>query len=209
MEITFDILKQIPRLIKELLEIVQAPIEKRRERRAAFYDTEIAPIHESMKAIHQDYMAAFTELLELLEAGSTIPRTVELLKKKRLVYVTKRQDLVAYAAAIKDLRRRGYLRNREMAALHNYAECIQEYFLGASPVDKRVSWYTRFIEEFELWIRLDVSPFSLSGFKTITSNGSPVSLVQRAYVEALHHDMPQAWRKYSEAFQHLGLELRR
>jgi hypothetical protein len=60
MEITFDVFKQIPRLIKELLEITQAPGEKRHERRVAFFNTEIAPIHESMKAIHQDYMAAFS-----------------------------------------------------------------------------------------------------------------------------------------------------
>jgi hypothetical protein len=209
MEITFDILKQIPRLIKELLEIVQSPGEKRHERRATFFNTEIAPIHESMKAIHQDYMAAFTELLELLEAGSTIPRTIELLKKRRLVLVTTRQDMAAYSTTIKDIQRRGYLRNREVAALHDYAEGIRKYFQGASPVDMRVSWYSAFIDEFESLVRRGVSPFSLSGFDSIVSNGSPVSLVRRAYAEALHHDLPQAWKEYSEAFQHLGLELRR
>ncbi len=209
MDVTFDILKQIPHLIKELLEIVQAPGEKHRERRAAFFNTEIAPIHESMKAIHQDYMATFAELLELLEAGSTIPRTIELLKKKRLVLVTTRQDMEAYATAIKDLQKRGYLRNREVSALHDYAEGIRKYFQGASPVDMRVTWYSAFIAEFESLVRQGVSPFSVASFESISSNGSPVSLVKRAYAEALHRDLPQAWKVYSEAFQHLGLELRR
>jgi hypothetical protein len=209
MEITFDILKQIPRLIKELLEIVQAPGEEHRERRVAFFNTEIAPIHESMKAIHQDYVAAFTELLELLQTDSSIPRTIELLKKKRLVLVTTRQDMEAYATATKDLQRRGYLRNREIAALNGYAEGIRKYFQAASPVDRRVSWYSDFIDEFEALVRRGVSPFTLPGFDSIASNGSPVSLVQRAYAEALHHDLPQAWKEYSERFQQLGLELRR
>jgi hypothetical protein len=93
--------------------------------------------------------------------------------------------------------------------LHDYAEGIKEYFKGASPVDTLVSWYSDFIDEFESLVRQGVSPFSISRFNSIESNDSPVPLVQRAYTEALHRDLPQAWEKYSEAFQHLGLELRR
>ncbi len=209
MEITFDILRQIPRLIKELLEIVQAPGERHHEQRTAFFNAEITPIHHSMTAIHQDYMSSFSELLGLLEQGSTVPRTIELLKKKRLVLVTNRQDMMAFSASIKDLKKRGYLRYREISALRDYAEAIRNYFKGASPVDMRVSWYSDFIGEFESLVRQGVSPFSLPEFKSISSNGSPVSLVKRAYEEALHNDLPQAWKAYSEAFQNLGLELRR
>ena len=206
---TFDILSQIPRLIKELIEIVQVPLAKRQERRTAFFEKEIAPIHESMKVIHEDYSTAFKELLALLEDGSTIPRTIELLKKKRLVHVTTRKDMEAYAAATADLKKRGYLRNREVAALHDYAEAIRSYLKGASPVDARVSWYSDFISEFESLLRRGVSPFTVPAFDSIESNGSPVSLVKRAYAEAVHRDLPEAWQRYSKAFQHLGLELRR
>ena len=159
MEVTFDILKQIPRLIKELLEIVQAPGEKHREQRTVFFNTEITPIHQSMTAIHQDYMSSFTELLGLLETGSTIPRTIDLLKKKRLVLVTTREDMKAFSTAIEDLQKRGYLRYREISALRDYAEGIRNYFKGASPVDMRVSWYSSFIAEFESLVRRGVSPF--------------------------------------------------
>jgi hypothetical protein len=209
MEVTFDVLKQFPHLIKELIEIVQAPGEKRRERRLEFFDSEIAPINDSMKAIHQDYMSAFTELLELLQTGSPISRTVELLKKKRLVLVTARQDMKAYRTSIGDLKKRSYLRHRELAALHDFAESIREYFQGASPVDMRVSWYDRFIDEFESLINRGVSPFGLNQFASIASGSPPVALVTSAYAEAVHHDLPEAWRKYSETFQQLRLELRR
>ena len=209
MEVNLDVLKQIPDLIKKLIEIVQAPIEQRRERRRAFFEAEILPIHDSMKAIHEDYMAAFAELLELFESGSTIPRTIELLRKKRLVLVTRRQDMKAYTSSMADLQKRSYLRKRELEALHNFANGIFKYFQGASPVDMRTSWYSDFINEFESLVQRGVSPFSTDRFASIETSEPPTSLVKRAYAEALHHDLPEAWREYSEAFQKLSLELRR
>jgi len=63
-----DFLSQIPKLLKELISIVQEPFDKRRQRRNDFFKNEIAPIHQMMESIHADYTASFSELLELLHS---------------------------------------------------------------------------------------------------------------------------------------------
>jgi len=204
-----DILSQIPRLLKELVEIIQEPLENRRRRRSNFFDTEIAPIHESMKAIHEDYTKSFSELLELLESENDVPRTIELLRKKRLVLIAKRKDVQAYAVELKNIKKRGYIKKREVSAFVDFANSIRAYIQGASPVDMRVSWYSAFIQEFEAIARRSASPFQAKRFQTIETGRPPIELVRKAYSEAIHNDMPKAWERYSGAFYKLRLELKR
>jgi len=171
-----DILSQIPRLIKELTTIIQEPFETRRKRRSDFFNAEIAPIHESMKAINEDYMSSFSELLDLLQSQGDITRTIELLKKKRLVLVARREDILAYGEELKNIKKRGYIKQREITAFVDFADSIQSYMQGASPVDMRVSWYSGFIREFETIAERGDSPFEVASFRSIESAGSPVEL---------------------------------
>jgi hypothetical protein len=205
----FDILSQIPRLLKELISIVQEPLEARKKRRNEFFSVEIAPIHESMKAINEDYMSSFSELLDLLESPRDIARTIELLKKKRLVLVAKRKDILAYGEVLEATKKHGYIRQKEIDAFVKFAESIRNYMKGASPVDSRFTWFSGFIDEFESLIRRGVSPFETPRFSSIESSVSPVDLVKKAYSEAVHNDIPEAWKQYSKNFHALRLELTR
>src|SRR5260370_13150424 len=101
-DIKFDVLAQIPKLLRELVALVQEQLEKMRTRRREFLQNEIAPIHQTMEAIHEDYMKSFSELLGLFQSQRDIPKTIELLKKKRLVLLTKRKDMLAYGEALKE-----------------------------------------------------------------------------------------------------------
>ncbi len=207
MTLDFDILSQIPKLFKELISIVQEPLEARRKRRNEFFNAEIAPIHESMTAINEDYMASFSELLGLLESQDDIARTIELLKKKRLALVTKRKDVLAYGEVLENVKKHGYIREKEVNAFADFSDSIRSYMRGASPVDARFSWYSGFIDEFESLVRRGVSPFEVASFNSITTSGSPVELVRKAYAEAVHNEIPEAWKQYSKAFHALRLAL--
>jgi hypothetical protein len=209
MEITFDVLNQIPRLFKEILSIIQEPLDRRRERRKAFFDTEIAPIHGAMVEINADYMKCFEELLELLTTDKDLPRTLELLKKNRLVLVMKRQETLAYADTLKTVKKRGYIKQREIAAFVDFAEGIKAYVKGASPVDMRVSWYSAFIDEFEAIMKRGEHPSGHREFRSISTGRPPVDLVRDAYQAAVQKDIPEAWNQYMKAFQKLKLELQR
>ena len=116
MEITFDVLSQLPRLFKEIVAIIQEPLDKQRERRKEFFDTEIKPIHDTMVAINEDYTKSFEELLELLTEDRELPRTLQLLKKKRLVLLAKRKEAEAFAETLKTVRKRGYIKKSVIAA---------------------------------------------------------------------------------------------
>jgi hypothetical protein len=157
--------------------IVQEPLVARKKRRNEFFSIEIAPIHESMKAINEDYMSSFSELLDLLETPRDIGRTIELLKKKRLLLVAKRKDTLAYGEVLEAAKKHGYIR------------------------------FSGFIDEFESLIQRGVSPFETPRFSTIESSVSPVYLVKKAYSEAVHNDIPEAWKQYSKNFHALRLEL--
>jgi|SRR6266850_963910 len=208
LDIKFDVLAQIPKLLRELVAIVQEPLEKQRTRRHDFFENEIAPIHKLMETIHEDYTKSFSELLHLFQSKKDVPRTIELLKKDRLVLLTKRKDVLAFGEALKSVKKRSYIRKREVAAFVEFAESIKSYIHGASPADSRVSWYSDFITEFELLAMMNQSPFLDSNFKSI-SNDNVVQLIQRAYSDAVHSDLPEAWQQYSAAFRKLKLELTR
>lgn len=72
-DIKFDVLAQIPKLLKELISIVQEPLEKRQAKRHEFFENEIAPIHPKMEAINEDYSKSLSELLELFRSKKDIP----------------------------------------------------------------------------------------------------------------------------------------
>src|SRR5215475_1112643 len=85
MNVSLDFLSQLPRLLREMIAIMQEPMDKRRELRHQFFDSEISPAHEAMLAINADYMASFSELLARMVSKDDLASTIELLKKKRLV----------------------------------------------------------------------------------------------------------------------------
>lgn len=207
MDMTLDFLSQIPRMLRELTAIVQEPLDRRRERRGDFFEREIAPAHEDMQAINKDYMDSFSELLQLMDSKADLGRTIELLKKKRLVMLATRKDRLASAKALADARKTAYIKKREVAGFVDYSEAIRGYLKDASPGDARFTWYGAFIDEFE---RLaGDGQFPEGEFIAISASGPPVDLVRRAYAQAIQTDIPDAWEKYSAAYHQLQLELRR
>jgi hypothetical protein len=115
---------------------------------------------------------------------------------------------MAFGDALLDVKKRSYIKEREIGAFVEFAESIRLYIQGVSPVDMRVSWYTGFIDEFQSLVRTNESPFVDANFKSI-SHPSPVQLVEKALTEAVQNDIPSAWQKYSTAFYKLKLELTR
>ena len=202
-----NILKQIPELIKELISIVTEAHESNRVKRHDFFLNQIEPIHNTMCIIHEDYMNSFQELLELLNTQGDLERTIELLRKRRLVLITKRQDVLAFSNAIQNIKKSNYLKNREIELFVIYAESIRAYFKEASPGDARFSWYSDFINEFESHVYYKLSPYKEN--YQISSSKSPIELVKNAYKEAIHFDIPKAWKLYSEAFNKLKLDINR
>jgi hypothetical protein len=207
MDVSLDFLSQIPRLLRELTAIVQETADKRRQKRVDFFDQEIAPAHEDMQAINSDYMANFSELLDLLKSKGDLERTIELLKKKRLVMLATRNDRLASAKALTDARKTAYIKKREIAAFVDYSEAVRAYLRDASPGDARFSWYSAFIDEFESLA--SYGQFPEGEFASISTSGPPVDLIRRAYEQAIQTDIPSAWEKYSTAYHQLRLELKR
>ena len=205
----FDVVTQFPRLFKEVQDLVKEPLEKRRENRRAFFEREIAPVHTSMEAIHKDYSSAFAELLDLFEREADVQRTVELMQKRRLIELPRRQDVRAFHDAVKNLQQRSYLQKRELAALRKYAESIWEYLTWTGPVQKRESWFKDFIDAFQDLAREGKSPFAAQDIPSIVSDGPPVTKVKAAYYAAVHEELPAAWRNYLTAYRTLKLELTR
>ena len=203
-----DILSQIPRLLKELIALVKEPFDIRKKKRHDFFDTEILTIHKTVSEIHEDYMKSFSELLELLKTEGDINKTIELLRKKRLALITKRQDVLAFSKEIEHVKKRSYLKSREIELFVKYAESIRAYLQSATPVDMRVSWYSGFIAEFESLARRGQSPYK-SNYTSISSGTPPIDLVRNAYSSAVHTDIPNSWRQYSEAYNKLRLDFTR
>lgn len=204
----FDILSQIPRLLKELIAIVKEPLDNKRQRRQQFYEQEIVPIHQTMTEIHEDYSKTLLELSELFEKEGDIDKTIELLNKRRLVYITKRKDVLAFSKEIESVKKSWYLRHREVALFVTYAEAIRAYFQSASPVDMRVSWYSDFISEFQSIARRGASPYQ-ADYSSISTGTPPVEQVKKAYHAAVHTDIPNAWQQYAQAYNKLRLDFMR
>ncbi|WP_028062233.1 hypothetical protein [Solirubrobacter soli] len=208
MELNLDVFSQFTRLVRELIAIVQEPADRRRERRKEFLNNEIAPAHAAMQAIHRDYTETFTELLGLLQSGDDWQRTIELLKTRRLVFVTQRADIRGFAAALADVKKRGgYVKERELNAFEKYVNAILEYLRQASPADARVSWYSHFIEHFEFLVEHEKTPYGF--YEGISTSKPPAEIVKSAYADAVHRDIPEAWAEYSTAYHNLELELTR
>ncbi len=208
MVVSVNFLSQVPRMLRELAAIVKEPSDRRRERRSEFFDREIVPAHEDMVAINKDYMASFSELRDLLRSGEGVERTIELLRMKRLVFLDRRKDREAFADALAEVKKSGYLKRRELAAFVEYYQGIRKYLLGASPGDARVSWYTSFIDGFESRVRMGESPYG-QFFQEITTSRPPVEMMCDAYAAAVQTDIPEAWKQYSTAYHRLRLELTR
>jgi hypothetical protein len=207
MVVSLDFLSQVPRLLRELTAIVQEPMDRRRQRRSEFFDREIVPVHEDMAAINQDYMESFAELLKLLDSQDGSERTIELLKKRRLVMLSTRKDREAFAEALANVRKTSYIKQRELTSFLEYDQAIRRYLFSASPADARVSWYTAFIDAFESMTRRGESPFD--HFSAIETSKPPAAIIREAYSAAVHTDIPEAWRHYSGAYHGLRLELKR
>jgi hypothetical protein len=208
MVVTVDFLSQIPRMLRELVALVQDPSDRRQQRRSDFFDREIAPAHADMVAINKDYMESFVELRDLLRSGEDLERAIELLKMKRLVFLNQRKDREAFADALAEVKKSGYLKQRELAAFVDYCEGIRKYLSAASPGDARVSWYSAFIQGFESRVRMGESPHG-QFFNEITTSRPPVEMMCDAYSDAVQTDIPDAWKQYSGAYHKLRLELTR
>ncbi|HEX3788817.1 MAG TPA: hypothetical protein VHW44_13210 [Pseudonocardiaceae bacterium] len=188
--------------------IVQEPMDKRRELRGQFFDSEIAPAHEAMTAINTDYMESFSELLSRLNSKDNLIRTIELLKKRRLVMLINRKDREAFAIALADVKKGGHLKQRELVALIEYEKAIFGYLHQASPADARVTWYTAFIDWFEFLVGTGDSPFDCH-YASIETSRPPAEIVRDAYAAAIQYDIPEAWKDYSAAYQKLRITLKR
>ena len=204
-----DVLTQFPKLFKEVQDLVMEPLEKRRENRRAFFEREIAPVHESMEAIHKDYSSAFAELLDLFEREGDVQRTVELMRKRRLIELPKRQDVRAFHDAVASLKRRSYLQKRELVALRAYAESIWEYLTWTGPVQKRESWFRDFISAFQDLASRGQSPFIAQDIPSIVAARPPLTAVKAAYYDVVHTDLPEAWQQYLKAYREVKLEFTR
>ncbi len=209
LSLDLDVLTQFPRLFKEIQDLVKEPLEKRRENRRAFFEREIAPVHESMEAIHKDYSNAFAELLDLFEREGDVQRTVELMRKRRLIELPRRQDVRAFHDAVANLKRRSYLQKRELEALRIYAESIWEYLTWTGPVQKRESWFRDFISAFQRIAGKGESPFLPRDIPEIVASQPPVISVKAAYYAAVHEELPAAWQQYLRAYRELKLEFTR
>jgi hypothetical protein len=207
--VDLDVLTQFPKLIKEVQDLVREPMEKRRENRRAFFEHEIAPVHESMEAIHKDYSSAFAELLDLFEREGDVQRTVELMRKRRLIELPRRQDVRAFHDAVANLKRRSYMQKRELAALQVYADSTWNYLTWTGPVQKRESWFKDFIKAFQRIASSGQSPFLPRDMPEIVSPRPPVISVKAAYYAAVHEELPAAWLQYLTAYRALKLELTR
>ena len=207
--LNLDVLSQFPKLFKDVQALILEPQEKRREERRAFFAREIAPIHESMNAIHKDYGDAFAELIDLLERESDAARIVELMRKRRLTELPRRQDVRAFHDAVADLKKRSYMQKRELAMLREYAESIWEYLTWTGPVQKRATWFSHFIGEFQRLANQGESPFVRGDIAGISSARPPILTVKAAYSDAVHTDLPEAWQQYSVAYRKLELEFTR
>jgi hypothetical protein len=204
-----DVLTQFPKFFKEVQDLVKEPLEKRRENRRAFFEREIAPVHESMEAIHKDYSGAFAELLELFEREGDVQRTVELMRKRRLIELPRRQDVRAFHDAVASLKKRSYLQKRELEALRVYAESIWEYLTWTGPAQKRESWFKDFIDAFQGLASRGESPFVAQEIPSIVATRPPLLSVKAAYYDAVHTDLPAAWQQYLKAYRELRLEFTR
>lgn len=207
--LNLDVLSQFPKLLKDVQALVLEPLEKRREERRAFFEREIAPVHESIQAIHKDYSDAFVELLDLFEHEGDVTRIVELMRKRRLTELPRRQDVRAFHNAIAQVKKRSYLQKRELAALREYAETIWEYLTWTGPVQKRATWFSHFISEFQRLANEGESPFVPRDISGITAARSPILSVRAAYSDAVHTDLPEAWQQYLQAYRTLRLEFTR
>lgn len=204
-----DVLSQFPRLIKEVQALIVEPLEKRRENRRAFFEREIAPIHASMEAIHKDYSAAFAELLDLFERRDNVQRAIELMRKRRLSELPRRQDLRAFHDSIDTLKKRSYMQKRELLAIREYAESIFKYLTWTSPVQKRETWFSDFINAFQRIASQGKSPYEPVDVPEISAARPPVISVKAAYSDAVHHDLPEAWQQYLLAYRKMKLEFTR
>jgi hypothetical protein len=207
--LNLDVLTQFPKLFKEVQDLVIEPLEKRRENRRAFFEREIAPVHESMEAIHKDYSSAFAELLDLFEREGDVQRIVELMRKRRLIELPKRQDVRAFHDAVANLKRRSYLQKRELVALRAYAESIWEYLTWTGPVQKRESWFRDFISAFQDLASRGQSPFLAQDIPSIVAAQPPVISVKAAYYAAVHEEIPAAWQQYLKTYRELKLDFTR
>jgi hypothetical protein len=204
-----DVITQFPKLFKEVQDLVKEPLEKRRENRRAFFEREIAPVHESMEAIHKDYSSTFAELLDLFEREGDVQRAVELMRKRRLIELPRRQDVRAFHDAVANLKQRSYLQKRELAVLRAYAESIWEYLTWTGPVQKRESWFRDFINAFQDLASRGQSPFAPQEIPSIVASRPPVISVKAAYYDAVHTDLPAAWQHYLTAYRTVKLEFTR
>jgi len=123
--------------------------------------------------------------------------------------LAKRKDAEAYADELTNVKKREYIKQREISTFIEFADAIRNYLRKASPTDARFSWYSGFIDEFESIVRRGESPFLFKRFASIETGTPPVELVRNAYSEAIQRDMPEAWKKYAAAYQKLKLELTR
>jgi hypothetical protein len=162
-----------------------------------------------MEAIHKDYSSAFAELLDLFEREGDVQRTVELMRKRRLIELPRRQDVRAFHDAVANLKRRSYLQKRELETLRTYAESIWEYLTWTGPVQKRESWFKDFISAFQDLASRGQSPYAAQDIPSIVAARPPLTSVKAAYYDAVHTDLPAAWQQYLKAYRTLKLEFNR
>ena len=206
--INIDLSEVLPRLLESIKKWTTESGESRRLKRIEFFKNEILPIHEKMETIKEDYVNSFFELYELLKNEGDVYRTIELLRKKRLIKISKRKELKAFNQEKEKIKKRSYLRSRELKSFIEFSDSIQIFFEATNPVEKRVSWYTSFIDFFESFAKQNISPHRAK-YTAISSGKPPIEIVKDAFYSAIHNDLPNAWQKYYESYINIRIELNR
>jgi hypothetical protein len=180
--------------------------QRSREQLRSWFTTHVAPLDELMRTIYDDYSTGFGKLSELLESGADPEEAVALLKDLRLVHVRDRKDVDAIATEIAEARRRRLFRRGLGMDFYQLFLAVQSFTVAASPED-HLSFYTDFIKRFQQLIEDKVSPFDSSQYagSIVSPRGNAVLDVIDRLDLCRQELMPDAWSKYSHAYQRVSL----
>jgi hypothetical protein len=140
LNISIDILTQLPRLFKEVKTLVYEPAQNKAEKRNNFFVNEIEPIHNTIEEIYKDYTNSFVEILELInnrEYNKELQANIrEEIKKRRLREVKERIKVYNLSLEFQDIRDKPYykkikirssLQKNEIELFGNYSGAIKRF----------------------------------------------------------------------------------
>jgi hypothetical protein len=132
----------IPGAIDRLLALINAY----QARRKNLFAEHVQPLQDQMRRIHADYIAGFSEVKRLVEAGQAPPREViDFLEERRRTSQQLRDETKKVADLLGSLEKR--MRGDSVwPHVRTYGQAIVNYFsVGSGVAD--ISWYTDFIME--------------------------------------------------------------